>query len=187
MNDNFLTNTENATNQFTFAQIKAGLRVSGQNCILHKRQISDVADNVYGIYAGNNTLNNTLHSNYNASDIYNKVYNTPPDVGAETIDLTNGLYNPTPAESEIRYNSDGKDLRVLFNLYQWRQINKFDLGYFEDSGYAYSLFEEDLQEGDILSMARRDGRQIRFVVIGLETLGNQLHMFHRFKLSNLGD
>lgn len=193
---NFLNLIEEASNKFALAHVKAGLVVSGQECIAHKRQLSDQADGVYGVYAGNNTYNSGKVTTYPQSSVYDQVYtqtdpNTgqpePPVTGFETIDLTNGIHKPTPIDTDIRYSGKGINLRVLFNNYQWRLINKFDMGYLEEAGYAYTMFNDELREGDILTLNRSDSRQIRFVIIGLEEVGNQTSIFHRFKLANLGD
>lgn len=184
---NFLNKLEEATNKFTFAHVKAGLLVSGQECLMFKRQLSDQADEVYGVFAGNSTFNSSPKTTYEQSSIYDEVYNNPPETEFQTIDLTNGIFNPTPIDTNVRYKGEGVPLKVLFNNYQWRLINKFDLGYIEEAGYAYTITDSDLNEGDILSINRSDSKQIRFIVVGLEVVGNQTTIFHRFKLSSLGD
>ena len=82
-------------------------------------------------------------------------------------------------------NSVSQPIRVLMSGLQWRIVNDFDGGWFDDPGFIYTTY--NVEDGDCLILVRDDGRETSFKITDTHALGTTTEVAKKFKLANLGD
>lgn len=104
-----------------------------------------------------------IHRTRRKTDVYSKVHGTNSGASVEPYKEFQGILQ-------------GDDLVAS---------NRHYLGNF-DMGYLYTL-EDEITEGDVIVVRRKDEKKVRFKVNNYESIGMTREVFGRWTLSNLGD
>lgn len=161
--------------------LSTAIKIYGTDC-KHYTKLNSKQDDVYGVHGGISPVQK------NEEGIAYSLYGSPEEI-------------PSIFENNEVFEEGLESVNEAINLKDFKQINNirlllpssefrvggFSSGFYESSGYAWTICPEQLLSGDLLMYETDTGGVVTTRVLYPEIKGKDETYLIRFVLSNVGD